>query len=245
MGGADRPWRHNPEKVAAKIERTQEQVAKAEELGRWPANLLHDGSPEVKALFPDTGKSSGGRIGNASGTNFPMVGNTDHVAGNPGKGDSGSAARFFYCAKVSKKDRNEGVTLEAMSAADCVQRKEGSAGMANPRAGAGRTSGNSNHHPTVKPTDLMRWLVRLITPPGGVVLDPFTGSGSTGKAALWEGFRFIGAEMDERYHQIALERVNTGAILGQGGIIPEDELPEDTGQESDDLPEADPLDWLL
>ena len=89
-----------------------------------------------------------------------------------------------------------------------VDRDAGSAGMNSPRAGAGRTSGARNDHPTVKPTALMQWLVRLVTPPGGTVLDPFTGSGSTGKACALEGFEFIGFEMDPHYCEIAEQRVN-------------------------------------
>ena len=114
--------------------------------------------------------------------------------------EQSDASRFFYVAKASKRDRNEGLEdLEATSAAEMVDRKEGSAGMDNPRAGAGRTSGAKNFHPTVKPTDLMRYLVKLVTPPNGTVLDPFTGSGSTGKAAILEGFRFVGIELTEDY----------------------------------------------
>ena len=116
-------------------------------------------------------------------------------------------SRFFYCAKTSKADRNEGVSLTVTSAADMVERDADSAGMNSPRAGAGRTSGARNDHPTVKPTELMRWLVRLVTPPGGTVLDPFTGSGSTGKACAIEGFEFIGFEMDDHYCEIAEQRI--------------------------------------
>lgn len=116
-------------------------------------------------------------------------------------------SRFFYCAKTSKSDRNEGVLLTVTSAADMVERDADSAGMNSPRAGAGRTSGARNDHPTVKPTELMRWLVRLVTPPGGTVLDPFTGSGSTGKACAIEGFEFIGFEMDAHYCEIAEQRI--------------------------------------
>jgi DNA modification methylase len=104
-------------------------------VGRWPANLIHDGSDDPCALL-------------------------------------GDAARFFYCAKASKADR-----------------------------------GAENVHPTVKPTELMRYLVRLVTPPGGVVLDPFMGSGSTGKAAVLEGFRFIGIEREAEYLEIARGRI--------------------------------------
>jgi site-specific DNA-methyltransferase (adenine-specific) len=140
-------------------------------IGRFPANLIHDGSDEVVWLFPETGASSatarnnGAREGNSKGADLP---HTTHGHDDNG----GSAARFFYCAKASKADR-----------------------------------GGDNKHPTVKPTDLMRYLCRLVTPPGGVVLDPFTGSGSTGKAATLEGFRFIGIEREAEYVQIAKARI--------------------------------------
>ena len=140
--------------------------------GRWPANVCHDGSDEVLELFPETKsgtRNSGMRLG------------MGYHGGNGGKaeqfaGDSGSAARFFYCAKSSKTDR-----------------------------------GADNKHPTVKPTDLMRYLCRLVTPPGGVVLDPFMGSGSTGKAARLEGFHFIGIEREAEYVEIAKARIGGAA----------------------------------
>jgi DNA modification methylase len=145
--------------------------------GRWPANLIHDGSDEVVGLLND-------------------------------------AARFFYCAKASKADRDEGCDkLQERSAGECVDRVEGSAGMESPRAGAGRTSGSRNHHPTVKPTALMQYLCRLVTPPGGTVLDPFMGSGSTGKAAMLEGFDFIGIERDPEYVKIAEARIGAARRL--------------------------------
>lgn len=140
--------------------------------GRWPANLMHDGSDEVVGLFPVT--TSGG--GNKSRKGTTEGGNCYGTYGAPPPdvrgADKGSAARFFYCAKTSRKDRGE-----------------------------------ANAHPTVKPTDLMAYLCRLVTPPGGVVLDPFMGSGSTGKAAMREGFRFIGIEMDADYLAIAEARI--------------------------------------
>ena len=168
--------------------------------GRWPANVIHDGSDAVVELFPNTrargnlGESlgGGGMYGHAVTTN------------DFGAGDSGSAARFFYCAKASKRDRNEGLDgFEVKTASEMVERKADSDGMKSPRAGAGRTSGAQNHHPTVKPTELMRYLCRLVTPPGGTVLDPFMGSGSTGKAAIYEGFNFVGIEMTDEYIPIA------------------------------------------
>jgi DNA modification methylase len=171
--------------------------------GRWPANVIHDGSDEVVELFPDTGKStkgvrdpngSMGYHGGASGLPGVISGHTD----------SGSAARFFYCAKASKRDRNEGLDgFEAIRVHD--GRAEGKVGGDNPR---NRTNqAKVNHHPTVKPTDLMAYLCRLVTPKGGTVLDPFMGSGSTGKAAMYEGFDFIGIEMTDEYLPIAKARI--------------------------------------
>jgi len=119
----------------------------------------------------------------------------------------GSAARFFYCAKASKRDRDEG--CEGME----VKRRAGLMGSDNDRENLDpvserwRTSPARNNHPTVKPTDLMRYLCRLVTPPDGTVLDPFMGSGSTGKAAVLEGFRFIGIEREEEYCEIAKARI--------------------------------------
>jgi hypothetical protein len=145
--------------------------------GRFPANFIHDGSDEVVALFPSTSPSPRGLItqGGKAGGGFD-VGSSDGTRNTKfqGHGDSGSAARFFYCAKASKRDRNEGAI---------------------------------NNHPTVKPTDLMRYLCRLITPPNGTVLDPFMGSGSTGKAAVIEGFDFIGIDQSAEYVEIAKARI--------------------------------------
>ncbi len=166
--------------------------------GRWPANLIHDGSEDVVALFPaeagqaaplatrnsDKTRNSYGAFAGSPGAHF-----APHDAG-------GSAARFFYCAKTSRRDRNEG--CEAM------ERKplHWSSGDQNPGSfqsdGTDKTS--QNHHPTVKPTDLMAYLLRLVTPPGGITLDPYMGSGSTGKACMREGFRFIGIERDTDEH---------------------------------------------
>ena len=120
----------------------------------------------------------------------------------------GESSRFFYCAKASKADREEGLeNLPTKSSADITGRKEGSAGLNNPRASVTAKTDRANIHPTVKPTDLMRYLCRLVTPPGGWVLDPFMGSGSTGKAALLEGFNFAGCELDPEYFNIAAHRI--------------------------------------
>jgi len=179
--------------------------------GRWPANFIHDGSDEVVRLFPDTAPSKAGIRRNKSG-----MGIHDSEKGTFGKGDvfggfndSGSAARFFYCPKASKAEREAG--LEEM---ESVHRVNGNKwtdqdyrvtnGERPPTAESGP---RTNHHPTVKPIDLMAYLCRLITPPGGTILDPFTGSGSTGVAALREGFKFIGIELNAEYAEIARKRI--------------------------------------
>jgi site-specific DNA-methyltransferase (adenine-specific) len=123
--------------------------------------------------------------------------------------DEGGASRFFYVAKPDRGERDLGCAhLPFKTGGELVGRKEGSAGLANPRAGAGRTSGGRNLHPTCKSIRLMRWLCRLITPPGGTVLDPFAGSGSTGAAALAEGFKFLGMELSPEYAEIARGRLS-------------------------------------
>jgi DNA modification methylase len=168
--------------------------------GRWPANFIHDGSDEVFELFPDSkGGAYPAKRGQAINTAFASGQETE--GGFRAMGDSGSAARFFYCAKASKKDRNEGL--------------DGFEDVATHRYGAGIGEGltpdapsiGKNHHPTVKPTTLMQYLVRLVTPPNGIVLDPFLGSGSTGKAAMYEGFNFVGIELTPEYLPIAKARI--------------------------------------
>ena len=145
-------------------------------VGRWPANLIHDGSDQVTELFPQTAPS---KSGGKAGWQDQYVGGKYKAIERTGYDDNGgSAARFFYTAKASKDDRDKG-----------------------------------NTHPTVKPTDLMAYLCRLVTPVGGTVLDPFMGSGTTGKAALSEGFSFIGIERDPEYYAICESRFN-GAQIG-------------------------------
>lgn len=172
--------------------------------GRWPANVIHDGSAEVVAHMPTTGPSrkSDAFPGKIWGDQS-LRGMEGVVAGHDDNG--GSVARYFYSAKASKHDRDEGLeNFDENTAGERTGRKEGSAGI---NAYAGATGPARNIHPTVKPTDLMRYLCRLVTPPGGVVLDPFCGSGSTGKAALLEGFRFVGLELDPDYARIAEARL--------------------------------------
>ena len=173
-----------------------------EQKGRWPANFVHDGSEEVVGLFPTT--TSGKPVGKRAGTSGEsgIYGSDSCRDGSDltGYGDTGSAARFFYCAKASKSERDKGCQgLEVRN---------------NMRVNAPRTNEEAkyatklgNNHPTVKPTDHMRYLCRLVTPPGGIVLDPFMGSGSTGVAAGEEGFAFIGIEREAEYMAIAEQRI--------------------------------------
>jgi site-specific DNA-methyltransferase (adenine-specific) len=137
--------------------------------------LIHDGSDEVAGLFPDAKGQQGAITGSepSSKTNNTFGDYANRTKSTP-RNDSGSAARFFYCAKTSKRERGEG-----------------------------------NNHPTVKPITLMAYLCRLVTPPGGTVLDPFMGSGSTGIASLQGGFSFIGIEREPEYMEIAKQRIKT------------------------------------
>lgn len=118
-------------------------------------------------------------------------------------------ANLYQCPKPSRSERDEGLTdLESKAGFEVVNRKEGSSSLLSPRAGAGRTAGEvKNFHPTVKPVNLMRWLVRLVTPVNGLVLEPFLGSGTTGVASSLEGFRSIGIEREPDYADICLQRI--------------------------------------
>ena len=172
--------------------------------GRFPANFIHDGSDEVLQLFPDT---KGGTWNTTKGArHFNNDGEPTGYATSKSDASTGSAARFFYCAKASKKDRNEGLD-QFEEKRDADRTKDDGAGGDNPRNRS--NTAKLNHHPTVKPTELMRYLCRLVTPLNGTVLDPFTGSGSTGKAAVLEGFSFIGVEQSEEYIAIAEARIQS------------------------------------
>lgn len=191
--------------------------------GRWPANVVHDGSAEVVGLFP-VEAGAGGVASGPSGTTAATFG----VYGERSEAfhaDSGSAARFFasfpwegvdhavaeedrqvvrYCAKASAEDREDG--LEGMAERAGIRSNA-------PRDGVQyvKRPPRRNHHPTVKPEGLMRWLVRLLCRPGGRVCDPFTGSGSTGKAALLEGCEFVGCELTGEYVPIIEGRLRAAA----------------------------------
>jgi site-specific DNA-methyltransferase (adenine-specific) len=144
------------------------------ELGRFPANFIHDGSEEVLALL-------------------------------------GEAARFYYSPKASRDDRDEGCGALELKRTAKLGGSDNDRENLDPVSERFRTQPSRNPHPTVKPTDLMRYLCRLITPPNGIVLDPFMGSGSTGKAAMAEGFRFIGIEREAEYIEIARARISAEA----------------------------------
>jgi site-specific DNA-methyltransferase (adenine-specific) len=187
--------------------------------GRFPANFIHDGSDEVVALFPDTKPSkSGGMGGQIPGEKIYGLGLQKRERG--GHDDSGSAARFFYCAKASKRDRNEG--LEGFEKV-VTGSFEGNADISNARKIGDQPSKpnlpRANHHPTVKPTSLMQYLIRLVTPPNGIVLDPFMGSGSTGKACAYEGFDFIGIDQSAEYVAIAQARIDF-ALANKSNELP-------------------------
>jgi site-specific DNA-methyltransferase (adenine-specific) len=203
-GGWDRPWRTDPKAVNNFAERRKENTEKAEALGRWPANIILD--PYTAELLDEqSGTStspaksySGGAFG--SETTYAQDETTKNMtrSARPAHGDSGGASRFFYVAKASKRDRNEGLE-DLPEVRGGTERMNNSDGRKAQLKETDRLPTSQNFHPTVKPTSLMKYLIKLVTPSNGTVLDPFTGSGSTGKAAILQGFDFIGVEMTEEY----------------------------------------------
>lgn len=213
------------------------------ESGRWPTNLVLTHSADCGGTcVPDCPVAELNRQSGqlTSGAN-PTRRGSDKFRGvyadfagqsecQPVRGqDTGTASRFYptfewqeedfapfrYVAKPSTTEREKGCeSLPRRTAAKCVGREPDSAGMQSPRAGAGRTAENrGNHHPTVKPIALMEWLVTLVTPLGGIVLDPFTGSGTTGAACVRKGVRFIGCEREPEYVEIARARIEPKGVL--------------------------------
>lgn len=186
--------------------------------GRWPANVVLD---EDAAVLLDeqsgqlsSGDYSGQRSSDKTRDVFGAFKGTGPRVEGGHRGDSGGASRFFYVAKPSRVERDFGCyDLSASTGGEATDREESSAGTKSPRAGAGRTGGARNIHPTVKPVELIRWLVRLVTPPGGTVLDPFTGSGTTGMACAYEQRPFIGIERESDYIAIAERRIHQVAPL--------------------------------
>lgn len=181
-------------------------------VGRWPANVIHDGSDEVLQAFPDAPGQCGALNGSEPSRPAKNVYGEykDRREFEP-RIDSGSAARFFYCAKADKSDRNDGCEGLEMRVADNTHKRPRTE-LDDPRRSG--VAPRLNHHPTVKPTDLMRYLCRLVTPPNGIVLDPFTGSGSTGKAAMLEGLQFIGIELSAEYCELAQRRIEAATKQG-------------------------------
>lgn len=203
---AEYPWNKRQADPANRV-----RIMEGHALGRWPANVLLD--EDSAALLDDmVGPTpSSGRHGE-SGSGKP--------SGIFGIGsvrqrtyfDDGNVSRFFYVAKPSRSEREEGIyDLEPRQRDD--SRKDGNTGGDNPRNRGLQRRGN--HHPTVKPVELMRWLVRLVTPPGGTVLDPFCGSGTTGMACAYELRPFIGIEREAEYVEIATRRISACAPLFQ------------------------------
>ena len=181
------------------------QQGSEEREGRFPANVIMD-EEAGKLLDEQSGTTKSSKRGahnnkKTEHTNTYTPPNAMYSDDNT-YGDEGGASRFFYCPKASKKDRDEGLTIESKSikGRDEGQDKTSIAYKARPTE-------RQNIHPTVKPTDLMGYLIRLVTPKGGIVLDPFMGSGSTGKAAVLEGMDFVGIERELEYYEIAKQRI--------------------------------------
>jgi len=193
--------------------------------GRWPANLVLSHSPECMEAIDGTPRgcvpgcpvaeidAQSGPL--KSGAKRPSEGRQGDVSYGKGLGSApsaasqGAASRFFYTAKPSTSEREEGLArLPKKSGPEITGREGGTAGIESARSGAGRSSkGRANYHPTVKSIDLMSWLIKLISPPGATILDPFAGSGTTGVAAAQLERKFVGWEREPEYHAIALERL--------------------------------------
>ena len=175
-------------------------------LGRFPANVIHDGSEEVIEHFPETQSGTllhrhkkGNKTTDIYGSFKENKSETEYIS------NKGSASRFFYCAKASTKERGEGLeNFEKQRSGGMQATLDGSMLTGS---GNERTTTRANFHPTVKPLSLMSYLCKLITPFNGTILDPFMGSGTTGIAAVQNGFGFIGIEQNEEYFNIAIERI--------------------------------------
>lgn len=188
-----------------------------EEFGRFPANVIHDGSEEVVALFPDTnpskatyrGLQNSGRHGGYGDIGSNLKDGTNTIRGIDDNG--GSAARFFYTSKASQSERNEGLWGFEEKTVGSLQGGESDKELLDDVSERFRTT-KRNFHPTVKPLDLMQYLCRLITPRGGLVLEPFAGSGTTCIACKLERMNFIGMEIDADYVKIAEARIKAADV---------------------------------
>jgi len=189
--------------------------SQVEPSGRFPANLIHDGSDEVMKEFPNTGVSSGGKGEKSQNPNYSgdTVGSflTGIRANMGGIGDSGSAARFFYCAKSSRSERDAGLDGDNVACGGMQARHDGTLD--------GHITMGKNDHATVKPLKLMRYLITLITPPGGIVCDPFAGSGSTLIAAKELGFNYVGIELDPHNVEIIQKRLEAVKVERQEVLL--------------------------
>ena len=178
--------------------------------GRWPANVTLD-ETAAAMLDEQTGERRSGANPVRRGADLERLAFGEfngQADANPQRGaEVGAASRFFYCPKADREERNRG--LEHMAPTNVNDGRQTSIDNAYQRGDTLR----HNTHPTVKPVELMRWLCRMVTPKGGTVLDPFTGSGSTGVAAMREGFEFIGIEREAEYVEIARARIVGDAPL--------------------------------
>ena len=188
--------------------------------GRWPANIILDEAAaemldvQTKDLHGAGSKRSGGNAKQDQEGGLFGVG--QHQGNGMRFGDSGGASRFFYVAKASKRERNAG--LEGMPEKILARSNASQAGNEHKGSGYNKIQSVQNHHPTVKPIKLMQYLITLVTPPNGTVLDPFMGSGSTGVAAKELGFAFVGIELTKEYFEIAKKRlgiIEKSKILGE------------------------------
>lgn len=183
--------------------------------GRWPANIIFDeaAAEMLDEQTGDLGKSSGGGMKDFSNSTLFQGEASKNRTTNSGFGDSGGASRFFYTAKASKRERDLGLDglpekLWAQSGgAQSALRRGETEYHSETQSGYDTVKSSKNHHPTVKPLKLMEYLVRLVTPPGGTVLDCYMGSGTTGVAAARLGFNFVGIERDPEYFEIARRRI--------------------------------------
>ena len=184
------------------------EFADADPRGRWPSNVMHDGSEQIQEIFPETSSTEVSRQRTHKGIwTAGELADTEQFM--PAYGDQGNASRYFYCAKTSKDERNSGLhgfETKMMGMSGGAQ-SVGEGYDKGQDIGLNKVIERKNTHPTVKPVELMRYLVRLVTPKGGVVLDPFMGSGSTGMGAREEDFSFIGIEKEEEYYEIAKARI--------------------------------------
>lgn len=187
--GWDRPWMNDEDALRARAERGTAAQVKGENMGRYPANFIHDGSAEVIEMFPGNAGAASPIKKEYSGKSKGKYNDFAKKGGNPDTfyNDSGSAARFFYCAKPAPSERNAGTS-------------------------------DGNDHPTVKPMALMRYLVRLITPVGGTCLDPYAGSGTTGCACYMEGMNSVLIDQEPEHELTIRERLAHWKEVAEKGV---------------------------